>query len=460
MVAHTQLRPRQAPGTTVTVLNALKFLRWDLVDLMEFMFHTYGDIAHLHAPGQDVIFVSNPEYAYEVLIDNVKAFDKMKNAQGKQDGLGLVFGKGLLTNLEHDSWLTQRRMLQPVFHRKHITAISDRMVAAGERMIERWQQDFKPGQQFNLYPEMTVLTLDVVGQTLFTLSMAEVGPKVGPAIDVAAVFAYQRERTPVRIPMGIPTPAHVKFKHAMDEVDDLLYGIIRDRRASSAEYDDLMAMLLAARDEATGEGMDDKQLRDEIITIFGAGHDTTANALSWIWYLLAMHPEVLKKLQDEVDTVLGDRSPSAADLPNLPYTLQVFEEAMRLYPPSPAVPREALEETTIGGYHIPDGAKVLLNIISIHRNPAFWPEPEKFKPERFAPGVNEKRHRFAFMPFGGGPRQCIGNNFALMEGHLLLALMAQHVELKLVPGQDVKREIAITMRPRHGLQVTYHPRQK
>jgi cytochrome P450 len=246
----------------------------------------------------------------------------------------------------------------------------------------------------------------------------------------------------------------------MDEVDDLLYGIIRDRRASSEEYDDLMAMLLAARDEATGEGMDDKQLRDEIITIFGAGHDTTANALSWVWYLLSMHPEVLKQLQDEVDTVLGDRSPTAADLPNLPYTLQVFEEAMRLYPPSPAVPREALEQTTIGGYHVPDGAKVLLNIISIHRNPAFWPEPDKFKPERFAPGVNEKRHRFAFMPFGGGPRQCIGNNFALMEGHLLLALMAQHVELKLVPGQDVKREIAITMRPRHGLQVTYHPRQK
>lgn len=460
MVTHLQPRKtiRMAPGPRVTPFNAVHYLRWDLIEMMETLWQQYGDIVHLKAPGQPIFFIANPEYAYEMLIENPKAFGKMKNAEGMQDGLGLVFGKGLLTNLDHDSWLSQRRMMQPIFHRRYISRMGDAMVQAGEYMIERWRARYQAGDMFDLFPEMNLLTLDVVGRTMFTMEVAEIGERIGPSIEVAASFAYMRERTPVRFPMSWAMPRHIKFHQAMNRIDSLIYDVIRERRASGIDNGDLLSMMLAARDQDTGEGMDDKQLRDETVTVFGAGHDTTANALTWTWYLLSQYPDVLKKLQNEVDTVLEGRSPTMADLQNLPYTLQVFEESMRLYPPSPLVPREAMEDTTISDYYVPDGAKTLINIVSIHRHPDYWHEPDKFIPERFDPDVREKRHRFAYMPFGGGPRQCIGNTFALTEGHLLLALMAQHVVLDVVPGQQVKREIIITMRPRNGLKVYYRPR--
>lgn len=456
--SHPQKTTRLAPGPRVTPFNALHYLRWDLVDMLEAHWKQYGDIVQIRAPGQAVFFIANPEYAYEMLIENPKAFGKMKNAEGVQDGLGLVFGKGLLTNVDHDSWLSQRRMIQPIFHRRYIAQMGEAMVKAGEYMIERWRSRYQDGDTFDLFHEMNLLTLDVVGRTMFTMEVAEIGEQVGPSVQVAASFAYMRERAAVRFPLGWRLPNHVRFEQAMKQIDDLIYGLIRERRASGVDNGDLLSMLLAARDEDSGLGMNDKQLRDEIVTIFGAGHDTTANALTWAWYLLSQYPEVLKKLQHEVDTVLEGRAPTMADLPNLPYTMQVFEETMRLYPPSPLVPREAMEETSIGGYAVPDGAKTLINIISIHRHPAYWQDPDTFIPERFAAEASEKRHRFAYMPFGGGPRQCIGNSFALTEGHLLLAMMAQHVALDVLPNQNIKREIVITMRPRDGLKVTYHPR--
>lgn len=460
MVSHTQISPKRfAPGPSVTVFNALKYLRWDLVEMLEHMYYNYGELVHLHAPGQNIIFVSSPEHAYEALIENPKDFSKMKNAEGVQDGLGLVFGKGLLTNLNHESWLSQRRMIQPMFHRRYIAQMGDAMVSAGEAMLDRWRQRLKSGQVFDLFYEMNLVTLDVVGRAMFTMEAAQMGEELAPSIGIAAAFAYKRERTPVRFPLGWRTPDHKRFHNAMGEIDNLIYSVIRERRVKPSGNGDLLDMMLEARDADTGEGMDDKQIRDETVTVFGAGHDTTANALTWVWYLLGQYPEVLKKLQAEVDSVMQGRTPTMADLPNLPYTLQVFEEAMRLYPPSPLLPREAMDHTSLGGYYIPDSAKVLINIISIHRNAAHWPNPLEFIPERFDPDVREKRHRFAYMPFGGGPRQCIGNIFALTEGHLLLALMAQNVELELVPGQNVKREIVITMRPRDGLLVKYQPRR-
>lgn len=452
------VQTRHAPGPRVTAFNALRYLRWDLVEMMETLWGQYGDLCHIRAPGQDAFFVSHPDYAYEVLIENPHDFGKMKNPDGMQDGLGLVFGKGLLTNVDHDSWLSQRRMIQPMFHRRQIADMAEKMTLAGEAMLGRWRAQFKPGQTFNLFHEMNALTLDVVGRTLFSKDMTEIGHRVGPAVDIGARFAYARERSPLHVPMVVPTPLHVRFRHAMALVDELIYRLIEERRASGEDPGDLLSMLLAARDEETGAGMTDVQLRDEIITIFGAGHDTTANALTWAWYLLAQHPEALARLRDEIDTVLNGRVPTFADLPNLPYTLQVFDEAMRLYPPSPLVPRQAMRDTTIGGYAVPDESKVLINIISIHRHPDIWKDPLAFNPDRFSPENKEKRHRFAFMPFGGGPRQCIGNNFALVEGQLLLAQMVQSVDLQLVPGQSVQREIAITMRPKNGLLVTYHPR--
>lgn len=460
MVAHSQPQKtlQMAPGPRVTAFNALHYLRWDLVEMLEAHWEKYGDIVHLKAPGQPIFFIANPEYAYEMLIENPKAFGKMKNADGIQDGLGLVFGKGLLTNLDHESWLSQRRMIQPIFHRRYIAQMGEAMVNAGEYMLERWRKRFNAGDTFDLFHEMNLLTLDVVGRTMFTMEVAEIGEQIGPSVQVAASFAYMRERTAVRFPLGWRLPHHLRFEQAMARIDGLIYGLIRERRASGVDNGDLLSMLLAARDADSGLGMDDQQLRDEIVTIFGAGHDTTANALTWTWYLLSQYPQVLKKLQEEVDTVLAGRTPTMADLPNLPYTMQVFEESMRLYPPSPLVPREAMEETSIGGYYVPDGAKTLINIISIHRHPDYWQDPDKFIPERFDPDVREKRHRFAYMPFGGGPRQCIGNHFALTEGHLLLALMAQHVVLDVVPHQNVKREIVITMRPRNGLKVVFRPR--
>jgi cytochrome P450 len=249
------------------------------------------------------------------------------------------------------------------------------------------------------------------------------------------------------------------LRRAVVEFDALVARFVAQRRADSSARHDLLAMLLAARDTDTGEGMSDKQLRDEILTIFMAGHETTANALSWVWYLLAMHPDAEARLHAELDRVLGGRMPAFADLAALKWTRMVIEEAMRLYPPAHAIARTAIGEDRIGGVRIPPGASISISMYVTHRNPNLWPEPERFDPERFSPEAAARRHRFAYLPFGGGPRVCIGNAFALAEAQVIVAMVAQRYRLRLAPGHVVEPVGLLTLRSKNGVWVTLEPRR-
>ncbi|GMA17163.1 cytochrome P450 [Deinococcus metallilatus] len=376
------------------------------------------------------------------------------------NGLGLLLGQGLVTNDDHSSWLSQRRMMQPVFHRQRIAGMADEMARAGSRMLERWRVRYRPGDTVDVADEMMRVTLDIINRTMFGADLGLEAARIGPAIEEGTRFVNARSQSAVRLPMNWPLPAQRRFRAAKGMLDGVVARIIRERRAAGRGRGDLLDMLMEAQDADTGERMTDRQLHDEVITIFGAGHETTANALSWAWFLLARHPRVLARLQAEVDTVLGDREPGLEDLARLPYAGQVFQETLRLYPPAPVVsPRLVLQDTVLGGYAIPAGSSLLISIANIHRHPDFWENPGDFDPDRWAPGRAAKRHRLAYLPFGAGPRLCIGNNFALMEGPLLLALTARQAEFRLQPGQAVIPEQAVTLRPRGGLPMTFHPRR-
>jgi cytochrome P450 len=445
----------QAPGPRGDwLIGNVREIRRDVLEAFSRGFADYGDIVRFQLGPRTMHMLAHPELAQEVLVERTNDFAKLAQNQG----LGLVLGNGLVTNGDHDSWLVQRRMMQPMFHRQRLAAMGDKMVAAGERMIQRWRA--RPaGQSVDIAEEMMQVTLDIITQTMFSADVLDTAGSVGPAIGFTTHFVTQRLQSSIRLPLNWPVPSHRAFRRANENLNQVVYRIIEQRRKEGTSYGDLLDMLLEARDADTGEGMSDTQLRDEVLTIFAAGHETTANALAWAWYALAQQPEVLGKLQAELDSVLQGRTPTVADLPNLPYTQQVFNEVLRLHPSVPAVLRRVPTITQLRGYTLPADSLIFISIYNIHRHPMFWPDPLTFNPERWAGDGAKRQHRLAFMPFGAGPRLCIGNNLALMEGQLLLAMVAQYADLRLVANQRVTPEVAVTMRPKHGLQMTIHPRR-
>lgn len=444
----------RAPGPQGDRLTGnVRDFRRDVLGTLADGFATYGDIVRFRLGPRIVHVVSHPELAQEVLVERGDEFVKLRRDQG----LGIVLGNGLITNTDHDSWLTQRRMMQPMFHRHRLAAMADKMTAAGERMLTRWQA--RPaGEPVNIATAMMQVTLDIVTQTMFSADVMDKASVVGPAVGVATHFVVERLRSPISPPLQWPTPRNRSLRRAMHTLDDVVYHLIEQRRKDGTTPGDLLDMLLEARDADTGERMSDQQLRDEVLTIFAAGHETTANTLTWAWYALAQHPRILAQLHTELDNVLQGRPPTVADLPALPYTQQVLNEVLRLHPSVPSVPRLVPVATTLRGYTLPADSLVLTSIYNIHRHPAFWSEPTVFNPDRWSEAGTKPHHRLAFMPFGAGPRMCIGNNLALMEGQLLLALVAQRYDLHLVPDQQIVPEVAVTMRPKHGLMMTLHPR--
>lgn len=445
----------QAPGPRGDwLVGNMRDLRRDSLSTIAQGFETYGEIVRFRIGQRALHMLAHPELAQEVLVERGNDFVKMP----KNQGLGLLLGNGLVTNNDHDSWLTQRRMIQPMFHRQRLAAMGDKMVAAGERMLERWQT--RPaGEVVNIAEEMMQVTLDIITQTMFSADVLSAAGTVGPAVGLTTHFVSQRGVSPIQLPLSWPTRRNRAFRQATQTLDQIVYQIIDQRRAEGVAHGDLLDMLLEARDADNGESMSNQQLRDEVLTIFAAGHETTANALSWAWYALAQQPEILARLQAELDSVLAGRTPTIADLPHLPYTQQVFNEVLRVHPSVPSVPRLVAHDTLLRGYALPAKSLVLISIYNIHRHPEFWPEPKRFNPDRWAGDDHKRQHRLAFMPFGAGPRMCIGNNLALMEGQLLLAMIAQYAELRLVPDQQVTPEVAITLRPKGGLKMTIHPRR-
>jgi len=403
------------------------------------------------------IVVTKPEYVKHILVDNHENYVKSSMQQGT---LVPLVGHGLLTS-DGEFWRRQRRIIQPAFHHKRLQTFAATMTDAGQEMLGRWQPAMKSGSSLDISAEMAQVTLDIICRTMFGASVDR--DQVGTVRDAAAIIAQDLGTPPYADLLGMPRwfPRRLSrpAKRAIGNVRRLVENIISERRAAGAgEHGDLLDMLLDARDEETGEGMTDIQLRDEVITIFLAGHDTTANGLGWTWYLLSQHPEVEARLHRELAEVLGGRPPAYDDLANLPFVKMVFEEALRLYPPAPAFMREAVADDHIGELNIPAGAQVTIAPWLSHRHQALWDRPDNFEPDRFTAENSKTRHRYAYIPFGGGPRICIGKAFAMMEGPLILATVAQHFRLHLVEGHPVEPQSKITLWPKYGLRMTLEKR--
>ncbi|GAB4201181.1 MAG: cytochrome P450 [Roseiflexaceae bacterium] len=445
---------RKAPGPRGLPLlgNALAFGR----DPLGFLTHTartYGDVARVTFGPATIYQISHPELIEQVLVTHNRSFPKedIEKARGSLDYL--LFGTGLLTS-NGEFWLRQRRLAQPAFHRQRIAGYSEATVESTQRLLAGWRD----GQALDVHEEMMRLTLEIVGQTLFGSQVSTEAGEVGEALGVVMDVSAETLGKPFQLPYHIPTPTNRRFVAAVRRLEAVITRMLNERRASDADTGDLLSMLLHARDE-DGSRMDDRQLRDELITLFLAGHETTALALSWTWYLLAQHPEVETRLHQELDRVLGGRAPTMADLPALRYTELVLRESMRLYPPAWTLSgRIAARDTELGGFHIPAGSLMSISQWVTHRDPRFFPEAERFQPERWEGDLEKRLPRFAYFPFGGGPRLCIGQAFAMMEATLILAVVAQRFHLALVPGQRVVPQPSITLRPRYGVKVQLHQR--
>jgi cytochrome P450 len=452
MTTPTPAAPRAIPfikGAPI-IGNLLTFGR-DSIGTIDRVWKEHGDIYRIQLAGnRSFTIVSSPDLAHEALVDRKAILRRPADIEGGTL-LTPMLGLSVLTT-DGETWFTRRRMMQPIFHRQRIQAMGETMAAGGARMLARWEK-LPDGAEVMLNEEMKLVTLDIINGTMFSSDVLPEVDRIGHSVDVGLHYTQSIVRNPIRLPASWPTPGNRRFWAAKALLDDYLYRMIRERRASAEKKGDLLDMLLEAHDEDTGKGMTDQEVRNEVATIYGAGHETTALALTWTWYALSQNPEALRRLQAEVDTVLKGRAPTFADLPSLPFTLATLEESMRLFPPVPFTARMAYAPLTLGEYALPQGAFVGIAINNIHRHPDFWDEPEAFKPERFLPENRAKVNRNAYIPFLTGPHVCIGNTFALMEGQLLLAMLAQRYEMALVPGQRIVKEQTITMRPRYGIRM-------
>jgi cytochrome P450 len=407
----------------------------------------YGDIVTMRYYNLRFYLVNHPDFIEEVLVTHNRKFIKGRVLRANKR----LFGNGLLTS-EGDFWLRQRRLAQPAFHRGRVGSYADSMVRYTERLIADW----KSGEERNVHAEMMRLTLQIVAKTLFDADVEGDAARVGIALE--AIMELNSDfRKLMLTPSWLPIPRNIRAAAATRRLDKIIFRFIAQRRANPADKGDLLSMLLAAQDD-DGTQMTDRQLRDEVITIFLAGHETTANALSWTWLLLSQNPAAEAKLHAELDAVLGGRTPSLDDLPNLRYAGNVVTESLRLYPPAWGMARLAIEDVEIGGYLIPKGCGVSLAQWIVHRDPRWFDSPETFHPERWEGDLMKRLPRFAYFPFGGGPRQCIGSNFALMEATLLLAAIAQKFRVRVIPEQAIVPMPTITLRPRYGIRAVLEAR--
>jgi cytochrome P450 len=406
----------------------------------------YGDIVPVRLALIRGVVLSHPDAIESVLVTNSRNFTKHFALHRNR----LILGNGLLTS-EGDFWLRQRRLVQPAFTRSYLAGYGADMVSAAERLVAEWRD----GDTRDLHTEMTRLTLGIAAKTLFGAEVGTEADDVGQALAAALAAFDARLGTWYLVPHWVPTASNRRLHRAVRRLDEVIYGFIERRRRSGEERGDLLSILLHARDE-DGSRMTDQQLRDEAMTLFLAGHETTALVLAWTGYLLAQHPDAADRLHAEVRSVLGDRPPSVADLPRLATAERVVLESMRLYPPVYAFGREARADCEILGYRIPAGTTLFMSQWVMHRDPRWFDEPEKFLPERWAGGLAQRLPKFAYFPFGGGPRLCIGNTFAMMEAILVLATLARKFRLTLVPGHPVVPWPSMTLRPKHGIRVVLH----
>ena len=410
----------------------------------------HGDVACVNVGFEKIYLLSHPDHVEHVFRANGGNFVKEGSlwAAGQQ-----LAGNGIAT-AEGSAWLRQRRMMQPQFHRQKLAVMTSLMVEAGVEGLDAWRPAAQKGQPIELLRELKSVSTHIFLRALLSTSisaqeMSELTDAVNVALGHINVLMWTSS-----LPRWLPIPGSRRFQQARQIIDRIIYPIIRSRYGQPGERGDLLDLLLLARDADTGERMSEQQVRDELVTLVVAAHETTATALAWTVYLLCGHPEAERRVAAEARSLAGDRLPAFEDLEKLPYTKMAFQEAMRLYPPLWLTVRRAVAQDKIAGYRIPAGALVAIVPYVIHRHPSSWQRPEAFEPERFTQANAEGRHRGAYLPFGAGGHLCIGKNLAIMEAQLLLAMLFQRYRVSLVPGQKVKPQAAIVLRPRNGILAT------
>ncbi len=413
-----------------------------------------GDAVRLRLGPKQAIVLSHPEMARHLLVTHVRNYVKQTPAYA---GLRLVLGNGLLTS-DGDFWLRQRRLAQPAFHKKHVAGFGEVMARAATGMVDRWEAGFGDPKGLDVSHEMMRVTLRVVGEALLTADPSQNADEVGGALTEGLEYLMHLIQTPLAPPPWVPTRRNRGFHRAVATLDRVVLGIIAERRRTGPGPGDLLDLLMGAQDEETGATMTDRQLRDEVMTLFLAGHETTAMALTWTFHLLSEHPETEAALRRELDEVLGGRPPTTDDVPKLDLLGRVVQESMRLYPPVWTVSRTPVEADTVDGHAVHPGDLVMLPIHQIHRRPDLWPDPDRFDPDRFLPEAVAGRPRFAYLPFIGGQRQCIGDGFANLEARLVLATVLQRVRMTPVEGRPpVLPRPLVTLRTANGLWMRLDP---
>ena len=425
--------------------GSLRDARRDPILLFERVARLGGDLATLRFGPYRYLVAHGPEPVRHVLVENARAYRKSPSYRG----LRMILGNGLITS-EGEFWKRQRKLAQPAFHRERLASLADAMVADTADLLAEWRREGDRG--FDLHGAMMHLTLRIVGHALFSTDVQGDAGAVGAAFAVALERANEEAVSLVHLPTWLPLPRNARFHRAMKTLDALVHRIIAERRAVPEEQHprDLLTMLMSARDD-DGAGMSDAQLRDEVMSIVGAGHETTANALAWTFHVLGDHPAAAARIAAEAQAAFGDRAPTMEDCRALPFTKRVVEESMRLYPPVWGLERIAAEDDVVAGVRVPAGTLVGVFPWCIHRDPRWWPDPERFDPERFLPEAVEARPRYAYLPFGAGPRVCIGNSFALMEAQLVLAMIGREFHLERAPWHRVVLDASVTLRPKGGL---------
>lgn len=447
-------RGRLAPGPESRRMLAglLSRSRPDVVASYVELWREYGDVVGMKIGPVVIHQIVRPEHVRYALVQNADNYPK----GASHDKLRVALGNGLLTS-DGEFWKRQRRLMQPTYTPKAVTRFADIMIDATEQMLARWDAREDAESPVAINQEMMRLTMSVISRSMFSVDIGETFATAGQALVYILEYTAERSLAMIDPPLFIPTPSNRRYKQSLQAIDNYIYGIIRERK-QQAPGEDLLSLLMQARDEDTGEVMDDEQLRDEVLITFFAGHETTAQLLSWTWYLLSKHPHVQEKLHRELETVLNGRSPTLDDIPKLVYTRMILDEALRLYSPVAITARDPLKDDQIGGYHIPGGSLLTITPFITHRHPEFWNNPEAFLPERFDPEEVEKRPRYAYYPFGAGARICIGQHFALLEAILVLADAAQRYAPQVVPGLRVDPEFVGTLRPSKDILMVLVPR--
>ncbi len=440
--------PAGPPGHFL--VGSLPEFRRDLLGFFAACARDYGDVVPIRVAGRRLVLLSHPDLIEEVLTARARQTTKTTLLQS----LRQVLGDGLLLS-EGDTWLRQRRLMQPAFHRQRIAAYGDVMAAYAERGMDGWQD----GDTRDVHADMMAITQAIVAKTLFDADVSDAAWDVGQALHVLMDDFSKRRLSLVRLPRFVPTPTRRRSRRAVARLNEIVYGIIAARRASGEDRGDLLSLLLAAQDADDGSRMTDRQVRDEIMTLFLAGHETTAVALSWTWYLLAQHPAAEGALAEELRTVLGGRLPTVADLPKLRYAEMVVTESMRLYPPVFTLTRRVAEPLEVGGHRMELETSLVMSQWVVHRDARWFEAPATFRPERWDNDLAKRLPRYAYFPFGGGPRLCIGNTFAMMEATLLLATIAQRFRFTLAPGATVTPMLSVTMRPADGVTMRLSARR-